>query len=135
MSIHRNGKYLSTFQHCFRCGGINHFHAQCPLQENSQWLFQGRGITESAAKHKHCSYCWKEHLQSKLDFWQCGGCNVVHFCDKVCQKKFWENIKCFVVLFIPSHKIRKYTIKSFCKPFEAKANIKKRKFSWETLHY
>ena len=31
----------NTCQHCFKCGDINHFHAQCPLQENSQWLFQG----------------------------------------------------------------------------------------------
>ena len=31
----------NTCQHCFKYGDINHFHAQCPLQENSQRLFQG----------------------------------------------------------------------------------------------
>ena len=31
----------NTCQHCFDCGGIDHFRAQCPVQENSQRLFQG----------------------------------------------------------------------------------------------
>ena len=31
----------NTCQHCFKCGDINHFQAQCPLQENFQRLFQG----------------------------------------------------------------------------------------------
>ena len=28
-------------QHCFNCRGIDHFRAQCTVQENSQQLFQG----------------------------------------------------------------------------------------------
>ena len=31
----------NTCQHCFNCRGIDHFRAQCPVQENSQRLFQG----------------------------------------------------------------------------------------------
>ena len=53
----------------------------------------GRGIAESAARPKHCRFCSKEHLQSHSDFWQCGGCNVVHYCDKVCQRKHWGEHK------------------------------------------
>ena len=47
----------------------------------------GRGITEQEVKPKHCDYCNRE--QGHLNFWQCGGCNVVYYCNKDCQKRHW----------------------------------------------
>ena len=51
----------------------------------------GRGITEQEARPKHCNYCSRE--QSHSNFWQCGGCNVVYYCDKDCQKRHWGEHK------------------------------------------
>ena len=53
----------------------------------------GRGITEQKAKPKYCSFCSKEYSQQHSNFWQCSGCNVVYYCDKICQRKHWGEHK------------------------------------------
>ena len=69
------------YEHCKKCGSVDHFHKGCQNKGNPQRLhLRYKSVATEVAKSHHCNFCGKNEVPGRRNFKLCSRCKSVRYC-------------------------------------------------------